>query len=70
VGDGDYAECRRLPGNCSIQFGDGDVEALAELVFHGADDLTAILERLGVLDAKLEGELGDWHGGAKRLAAF
>jgi hypothetical protein len=33
------------------------------LVLEGANDLAAVLERLGVLDADLEGELGDGHGG-------
>jgi hypothetical protein len=52
-----------LPGDCFIELGYGDVEALAKLIFHGADDLAPVFEGPGVFDAKLEGELGDGHDG-------
>jgi hypothetical protein len=51
-----------LPGDGFVQLGNGDVEALAELVFHGANDLAAIFEGLGMFDAEFEGELGNRHG--------
>ena len=50
-----------MPEHGLVHLGDGDVEALAELVFEGAHDLTPVLEGLGVLDADFEGQLGDGH---------
>ena len=67
AGDGHDAEGGGAPGDGFVHFGDGDVEALAELVFHGADYLAAILERLGVLNAELESEVGYGHGVARPL---
>ena len=36
---------------------------MAELFFQGTDNLTAVLERLRVLDSEFEGESRDRHGG-------
>jgi hypothetical protein len=62
AGDGDDAEGGGLPGDGFVELGDADVEGLAELVLKGADDLAAVFEGVGVLDAEFEGELGDRHG--------
>jgi hypothetical protein len=62
AGDGDDAEGCGLPGHGFVHFGNGDVEVLAQLVFHGTDYLAAVLEGMGVLDAEFEGELGYGHG--------
>jgi hypothetical protein len=51
-----------LPRDCLIQLSHRDIKALLQLVFERADDLTAILERLCVLNAYFEGEMGDGHG--------
>lgn len=61
TGDRDDAEGGGTPGYGLVHFGDGDVESLAELVFHRADYVTAFLERVGVLDAELESEMGYGH---------
>ena len=67
AGDGDNAERGGSPGYGFVHFGDGDVETLAELVFHGADYLAAVLERLGVLDTEFESEVGYGHNVARPL---
>ena len=51
-----------MPGDGFVHFSDRDVEALAELVFHGANDLATVFEGLGVFNAELESEMGDGHG--------
>jgi hypothetical protein len=61
VGDGYNADGGALPGDGFIELGYGDVEALAKLVFEGADYLAAVFEGLGVIDAEFEGELGYGH---------
>jgi hypothetical protein len=61
AGDGDDAESGGLPRDGFVELGDGDVEALAQLIFQRADDLAAVLEGLRVLDAEFEGELGYGH---------
>ena len=53
-GDGGDAEGGAVPDDCVVQLGYRDVEAVAEFFFHGADDLTAVLERLCVGDFDLE----------------
>lgn len=60
--DGDNTQGGGAPGYSFVHFGDGDVEALAELVLHRADDVTAVFERVGVLNAEFEREMGDGHG--------
>jgi hypothetical protein len=67
TGDGDDAEGCGSPGYGFIHFGDRDVEGLPELVLYRADHLAAVLERLGVLDAEFESELGYGHGVARPL---
>jgi len=57
-GDGRDAEGGAVPDDGVVEFGDGEVEAVAELLFHGADDLTAVFEGLGVRDFDLEDEFG------------
>jgi len=48
-----------VPAVRGIEFGDGDVEGGAEAVFQAADDLALVFERLRVLNAEFEGEVGD-----------
>jgi hypothetical protein len=67
AGDGNNAKGGGLPGYCLVHFGDGNVEALAKLVLHGADYLAAILEGLSVFDAEFKGEVGYGHGVARPL---
>ncbi len=62
-GDGDGTEGGSVPEDgLLIELGDGEVEGVAELVFEGADDLSAIFEGLCVGDGDVEGELADGHG--------
>ena len=60
-GDGGDAEGGAVPDDGIVELGYGDVEAVAEFFFHGADHLAAVLERLGVGDFDLEDEFGYWH---------
>ena len=62
-GDGCDAEGGAVPNDGVVELGDGEVEAVAELLFHGADDLPAVFEGLGVGDFDLEDEFGQGHGG-------
>jgi len=61
AGDGGDAEGRRLPGRRFAHFGDRDVETVRQPLLQAADDLPAILEGVGVLDAKLKEHGGDGH---------
>ena len=54
-GDGGYTQGGAVPDDSVVEFGDGEVEAVAELVFEGADDLTAIFKGLRVRDFDLDG---------------
>jgi len=63
-GDGGDAERGAVPDDPVVEFGDGEIEAVAELVLHGAKDLAAILQGLGVRDFQFDGEFGDGHGSA------
>lgn len=63
VRDGHHANGGGLPCDRLIHLGYGDVEALLQPVFERADDLTPVFERVGVLNADFEGELGYGHGG-------
>ena len=47
-GDGRDAQGGAVPDDGVVEFGDGEVEAVAELVFHGAKDLPAVFEGLSV----------------------
>ncbi len=60
-GDGGDAEGGAVPDDAFVEFGDGEVEAVAELVLHGAEDLAAVFEGVGVRDFELDGEFGDGH---------
>jgi hypothetical protein len=62
AGDGGDAERGGLPGHGFVHFCDGDVECVPELFLETTDDLAAVLEGVGVLDAKLEEHGGDGHG--------
>ena len=62
AGDGSDAESGTVPDDAFVEFGDGEVEAVAEPVLHGAEDLAAIFERVGVRDFELDGDFGDGHG--------
>ena len=55
-GDGGDAEGGAVPDDGVVELSDGEVEAVAEFFFHGADDLAAVLEGLGVGDFDLEDE--------------
>ena len=55
VGDGGEAEGGGVPGEGFVEFGDGDVEAVLDFFLEAADDLAAVLEGVGVLDAELDG---------------
>ncbi len=50
AGDGHDAEGGAVPDQGLVQLGDGDVEAVAELVFERAHDLSAVFEGVRVLD--------------------
>ena len=61
--DGSDSQCCRLPHDGFVQLRNRDVEPLPQLVFERANDLTPVLERLGVLDANFEGQLRHRHTG-------
>jgi hypothetical protein len=60
-GDGGDAQGGSVPDDSVVEFGDGEVEAVAELVFHGAEDLAAVFEGLCVGDIQFDGEFGYGH---------
>lgn len=60
-GDSGNAEGGAVVGYRLVEFGHGDVEAVAEFVFERTDGLAAVLERLRVFDGELEGECGNGH---------
>ena len=62
AGDGGDAESGGLPGDGLVHFCDGDVECVPELFLEAAHNLAAVLEGVGVLDAKLKEHGGDGHG--------
>ena len=57
---GDTDSCR-LPRHGFVKLGDRDVESVGELFLQTANDLAAILERVRVLNAQLDGHGGDGH---------
>jgi hypothetical protein len=61
VRDGRDPKGGPVPNDGVIEFGDGDIEAVAQLFFERAHDLTAVLEGLRVLDGEFEGERGERH---------
>src|ERR1700761_1196204 len=62
-GRGDYgdAEGGPVPDDALVKFGDGKVEAVAELVFERTENLTTIFKGLRVRDFEFDGEFGDRH---------
>ena len=60
-GDGGDSEGGAVPDDAVVELGYGEVEAVAELVFHGAKDLAAVFEGLSVVDLQFDGEFGDGH---------
>jgi hypothetical protein len=60
-GDGSDSEGGAVPDDPVVEFGDGEIEAVTELVFHGADDLASVFEGLSVGDLQFDGEFGDGH---------
>jgi hypothetical protein len=62
VRDSGNAKCSAVPNDRVVEFSDGDVKAVAQLVFEGAYDLATVLEGLCMLDGELEGECGERHG--------
>jgi hypothetical protein len=60
-GDGSDSEGGAVPDDPIVEFCDGEVEAVAELVFHGANDLAAVFEGLSVGDLQFDGEFGYRH---------
>ncbi len=59
--DGSDAEGGTVPDDAVVELGDGEIEAMAEPVLHGAEDLAAVFEGLGVGDFELDGDFGDRH---------
>ena len=43
-GDRCNTEGSSVPDDAVVEFGDGDVEAVAKLVFHGTENLAAVFE--------------------------
>ena len=54
-GDGGDSQGGTVPDDAVVEFGDGEVEAVAELVLHGAEDLAAVFEGLRVRDVQFDG---------------
>ncbi|HTV08882.1 MAG TPA: hypothetical protein VMD97_07550 [Candidatus Aquilonibacter sp.] len=61
AGDSGDAESGAVPDERVVEFGDGDVEAMAEFFLERAHGLAAVLEGVRVLDGELEGECGERH---------
>jgi hypothetical protein len=62
-GDGGDAHGCTIPYYPVIHFCDGEVEAVPEFVFHGAEDLATVFEGLGGGDLEFDGEFGYRHKG-------
>ena len=65
VGEGDDADGGGLPDVVEVEFGDGDVEFAAQAGFEAAEDLTLVLEGVGVGDLQVEEEESYRHGGLR-----
>ena len=61
-GDSRDAEGGAIPDDGVVELGYGEIEAVAKFLFHGADDLAAVFEGLGVGDFYLDDEFGQRHG--------
>jgi hypothetical protein len=56
------AQSGAVPDDTSVvQFGDGEIEAVAKFVFDGADYLATVFERLCVRNFQLDDQFGDRH---------
>ncbi len=60
--DGNHRDGGRLPHHRLVHLRHGDIETLLQLVFERTNHLPPVLERLGVLDADFQGQLGYGHG--------
>lgn len=65
-GDGGDAKGGSVPDDSVVEFGDGEVEAVAEFIFHGTENLAAVFEGLRVRDVDFDGEFGDGHFSADK----
>jgi hypothetical protein len=63
LGDSSNSEGGSVPEYSVVELGDGNIEAVPQLFFEGANDLAAVFERLRVLDGEFKGEGGERHGG-------
>src|SRR5580704_1212967 len=61
VGDANHADGGAIPQAAGIEFGDRDVEAGAQAVFHTAQHLPLVLERLRRFDVEFQGKKRDRH---------
>src|SRR5215813_10214897 len=61
AGNTNYSDRRSLPQVGFIEFGNGHIEALAELVLQAAQYLVFVLERLCAFYAEFQGERCDGH---------
>jgi len=68
--NGGYAEGGAVPEGGVVEFGDGDVEAVAELVFERADGLATVLKGLRVFDGEFDRKCRDGHGCGQCRMAF
>lgn len=66
IGDADNANRGPVPQFASVQFGDRNIEAPAQLVFQAAYHLTPVFQRLRSFNVQFEREKGNQ---AKRLRA-
>ena len=60
-GDGGDSQGSPVPDDAVVELSDGEIEAVTEFVFHGAEDLAAVFEGLSVRDLQFDGEFGDGH---------
>ena len=60
-GDGCDAEGGAVPNDGVVELGDGEVEAVAKLVFHGTENLAAVFKGLSMRNLQFDGEFGDGH---------
>ena len=70
IGDRDGGDDGTLPGIEAVDFGDGDVEAIAEAVFEAFDDVAFVFEGVRVFDVDFEGEDTDDGHGDFRIAGI
>jgi hypothetical protein len=54
-GDSGDSQGGAVPDDAVVELGYGEVEAVAELVFHGAENLATVFEGLSVGNLKFDG---------------